>query len=567
MELAGRLVNNTYNVKEQRGEDFFYTIWEAVSIFSANSLLLYSFRQPVSGLSEEEIDTVRKNFFKAYDIQTPYLYKPFETGTFEDRLFFVYLEIENITLKTLMDTGIRLPLEISLKIIINTLRALKLLEKRGLSHNMITPDTIWLTETGPEITNIKLSGFLDYLLWPHLGKEKKRFLDKNLRYLGKSVKESSVIESDTGNDIYSVGIILAEMLAGKPFTSEVNTKLTGKIPGWLDKTLKKMIDSPGSFSSIEELLDIFINNSPEHSILEDSIEERIVDTHQGGNYSKLMDPEEEAVEVEEVEKITEKTGGRTAEKVKDIVSFIFSLFKRRKKGPQKGSSREDSVNEEPEEETAPLKQEESGRVTESFPEKREDNTSHIEKTDNDLTIDPWRVDKNRYQDRNTGTEETRIPVDHNKTQGEAGKEKTDSESSREERNYKTSDTASFTIPGKSENNSSPEISPEERIAAMNMHRENTSSSPAGINSETYKQKPSSIRKSEETKQEKFLGEDRIKNREPASPGYKKKNTDTSKSENKKDSIVGIPADDKAEDNRLSFFQKIIRKLKKLLHLQ
>ncbi len=568
MELAGRLVNNTYNVKERRGENFFYTIWEAVSIFSANPLLLYTFKQPVSKLSGDELDTVRKNFFKAYDIQTPYLYKPFETGTFEDSLFFVYLEIENITLRSLIDTGIKLPLEISLKIVINTLRALKLLEKRGLSHNMITPDTIWLTETGPEITNIKLSGFLDYLLWPHLGKEKKRFLDNNLRYLGKSVRESSIIESDTGNDIYAVGIILAEMLAGKPFTPEVREKLTDKIPGWLDETLEQMINSPGSFTSIEELFDIFINNSPEHSILEDSIEERIVDTHQGGNYSKLIDPEEEAVEVEEVEKITEKTGGKTAEKVKDIVSFIFSLFKRRKKEPRKESSTEDSVNEEPEEETVPLKQEESDRETEeSFPETREDNASQIHKTENDMAIDPWKVDKDRYRDRNTGMEETRIPSDHNKAQKRAGRKKENTQPSVEERNYNTSDTASFAAADKSKNISSPEISPEERIAAMNKHREKTSASPAEINRNTYKPESADIRKSAGTRPERFSGENRIKSPGNTSPVPKKKNTETLKSKVQKNRIEEIPAGNSTADERLSFFQKIIRKLKKLLHLR
>ncbi len=566
MELAGRLVNNTYNVKEKREENFFYTIWEAVSIFSANPLMLYTFKQPVSGLSEEELDTVRKNFFKAYDIQTPYLYKPFETGTFEDRLFFVYLEIENITLRTLIDTGIRLPLEISLKIVINTLRALKLLEKRGLSHNMITPDTIWLTETGPEITNIKLSGFLDYMLWPHLGKEKKKFLNHNLRYLSKPVKESDVIKPDTGNDIYSVGIILTEMLAGKPFTAEVRTKLTGKIPGWLDETLKSMIDSPGSFGSIEELFDIFINNSPEHSILEDSIEERIVDTHQGSNYSKLMDPEDEAVEVEEVEKRTGKTERKTAEKVKEIVSFIFSLFRRREKASPKESGLEESA-EEAAETDIPEQEAPPGKKEESFPETREDDASDIRKAENDMTIDPWRVDKDRYRDRSTGREETGIPSNHNsKTQSKKEEEKADAESSREERNYKTSDNSSFTIPGKSGKDSSPEISPEERIAAMNKHRENTSSSPAETNIGTYKPEPAGIRKPADTNQERFTGEERIKRTEPANSGTKKKDEDTSKGGEEKNGTEEIPAEDKTAVKKLSFLRKLIIIIKKLLNL-
>lgn len=463
MELSGKSVSNIYSIKDKAGEDYFFEKWEAASIFSANPLLIYFFKEPVSSIKPEDFDLVKSSFLNIYELQTPYIYKPFETGVHEGYLFFTYLSIENVTLRTLLDTQIALPMTIYLKIIINVLRALVKLESKGLSHNLITPDAVWLTETGPEITNIKLSGAMDHLLWPYLGTGKDPFIKEYSGYLRKEFRLSKKLTSSIDNDIYASGVILYEMIQSKKYKSSDDLSFPEDVPRWLSSLTESMIKKPESFQSVNELLGIFLDNAPERSILEDSIENRIVETQQGGNFNKLLDPDEEALPVEELEPGEGVQINTPSMVVKNIVSFIFSLFRKKKKKIADKPSMEDT--EIYEEEPLPAVKEPDDTVIKS-PDSGFDKRA-VSSTENTKTIDPWKVDSSRYRE----IEEVPGYTETEKKPGTGKKKISEETLIGKERTYSISNTSLFSESQKPTENKFNSMTAEERIAAMNKHRE------------------------------------------------------------------------------------------------
>ncbi len=127
MNLEGRSVNRIYSIKKKKGENRFYEIWEATSIYSANIFDFHFYKYSLSSLPDNSFEQIREAFLKVFDIQTPYLYKPFETERVEESFYLAYSQIESSTLKILTDASVIFPYEIALKIIINVLRGLTIL--------------------------------------------------------------------------------------------------------------------------------------------------------------------------------------------------------------------------------------------------------------------------------------------------------------------------------------------------------------------------------------------------------------------------------------------------------
>ncbi len=476
MELQGQFISRVYSIKEKTEEDAFYEKWEATSIYSANLFILYFFKKSLSTIKEADFDHVRSSFYKIYDIQTPYLYKPFELGIHEDHFYLAYLELKNITLRTLIDNGIKFPFGIALKIIINILRGLKQLEKKGIHHNLLNPESVWLTETGPEITNIKISGFLDHILLSCTGKGMETFKKEYSRYFPKDFGTAGYFESNTRNDVYSSGVILFEMLTGGHFTSSNSMQFQGDLPEWLIDLNRKMTENPESFNSIEELLTLFISQSPEHSILEDSIEERIGGAYKSSYNENPFGTAEEVSAMEELDNLHgKKEPGTRFKKVKEFVSFISSLFKRRKKrnlstvetiAAEEDSEEPDTVDIIPKVET---KAEISGPSEESFPEKRGSDGKR-----KGVSIDPWKVDKKRYdqRDEKSGIFTSDIPSHHNRGSTQDTNQPFTSEVFIEKRDRKQEIYTSPVIKNKKGMaDSTPVIKPEERIALLKKHRD------------------------------------------------------------------------------------------------
>ncbi len=434
MDLEGRSVNRIYSIKDKKGENRFYEIWEATSIYSANIFDFHFYKYPLSSLLDNSFEQIREAFLKVFDIQTPYLYKPFEAERVEDSFYLAYPQIESSTLKMLTDAAIIFPYEIALKIIINVLRGLSILERKNLHHNMLSPETVWLTESGRDITNIKISGFLDQYLLP----------------------SRETPELQAAHDIRNLGTLLSQMLTGKPFKKSDTVSFPGSIPSWISDSTKTMVEDPGSFESVQSLLELFLSKAPAHSILEDSIEERIESTHKGSTetYSNVDAPLEELESPEDIP---------PGEKIKEFVSFILSFFRRKKHKNTPVQESDSTVKPQIGTENSP--EPEYISDIQEIPSNPE-----VPGIDPDRPqMDPWAVDKNRYKNRiEEPPAPSVVPLQHNKagsTPALEGSERYQADSP-DSKTQSEKHAAAQAIPPQE-----PVISAEERISMLKKHRE------------------------------------------------------------------------------------------------
>ncbi len=449
MDLEGKSLNRVYSIKGKKGESRFYEIWEATSIYSATILDLHIYKHSLTSLSDNVFENIKASFFKLMDIQTPYLYMPFEIDSIDDSFYLAYPQINSTSLKDLVDSGVVFPYEIALKIVINILRGLAILEKKNLQHNLLSAETVWLTESGLEITNIKISGFLDqFLLDPR---------DKT--------------EQSPALDIKNLGLLLFQLLTGKRSSKQDNLSFGKSIPSWVSDTTETMLKNPGSFDSIQILLDLFLSKAPAHSILEDSIKDRIAKS------APPISTTEDSVD-SDLEELRSPQEGQTAapfkkEKVKEFVAFILSFFRRKKKTDTPGESASEIIVQEEQDKNL-LNEENTVSIknkTDSEPYIQDaDFSNRIESEQQQL--DPWQVEENRYKDtRSESPSSSAIPLYHNKPDTESQLNDPD--------RYKTetpvqADPSKMDTTHKSLQSAEPPVTAEERIKMLKQHRESTS---------------------------------------------------------------------------------------------
>lgn len=476
MELNGQSVNRVYSIKEKTGEDFFYEWWKATSIYSAEILNIQFCKYSLLSMGAENFDSLRESFLRIYDIQTPYLYKPFDMGTYENTFFLTLPRIESTTLQTLIDSAVVFPFEIALKISINMLRGLSILERKKLHHNLLTPHNVWLTETEHDITNIKISGFLDFHILNGLGVQRPVYEKQNRRYFYTNSGTAGALESKAENDIFSVGVILTEMLTGEVFNTFETSNFPSGLPKWINHLIEKMVKDPESFESVQSLLDLFIAKAPEHSILEDAIEERI-----GEHGKAFAGTGEDAIPLEELPAVsTKKIVNRkkttsAANPVKKFVLFIASFFKRKK---QNGTmDPETTANKEEIERSSGVHPEGDGigmEKVELHPQKEEFQPGFSDREVHSTDAVRWEVDKDRYMERMA--EPSFIPEYHNKSSEKDKKEPLLSFDERDKKaTVKPTSLPHDYSPLPEDKINSPEKdkidSVDEKIKMMNKHRE------------------------------------------------------------------------------------------------
>ena len=175
-----------------------------------------------------------------------------------------------------------------------------------------------------------------------------------------------------------------------------------------------MLNDPLSFNSIQILLDLFLSEAPARSILEDSIEDRIAK-------SNTMINNTESSQDFNLEELVSPQDGISPtpfpkEKVKEFVSFILSLFRRKKKKNTPGDNTNKTISPD-EQENNGVNEEAAASIknkaTEGPYSRNADFSNRIESQRQQL--DPWNIEKNRYKDsRNESPGSSAVPLYHNK---------------------------------------------------------------------------------------------------------------------------------------------------------
>ena len=136
----------------------------------------------------------------------PHIVKIFNVGTYNGHFFISYELMRGKTLSVYLDERSSLLKDEAIDIMLQVLDATKHVHERGVTHKDIKPDNLYLFYDG----NIKL---LDFGIAKHIADEPDPVFNASVKYTSPEVLRTK--KTSVQSDIYSLGVILFELLTGK----------------------------------------------------------------------------------------------------------------------------------------------------------------------------------------------------------------------------------------------------------------------------------------------------------------------------------------------------------------
>ena len=140
-------------------------------------------------------------------------------------VFMVMEDADGETLKQIIEREGKFPVDRAVKITYQIAAALSAAHSNGVIHHHLNTENILIANSPHEIDAVKVLDFGSDSVYENSVIDEEVADSTNLQYLSPE-QNSSISEADERSDVYSLGVILYEMLAGEvPFASESSTDL------------------------------------------------------------------------------------------------------------------------------------------------------------------------------------------------------------------------------------------------------------------------------------------------------------------------------------------------------
>jgi hypothetical protein len=143
----------------------------------------------------------------------PHILPLHDSGEASGLLYYVMPYVEGLTLRTLLDQRSHLPLAEAVALTIEVAGALEYAHQRGIVHRDIKPENILLEEGHAVVSDFGIARARDAAASSSLTAE--HMVIGTPRYMSPEQRLASE-EVDARSDVYSLGLVLQEMLAGEP---------------------------------------------------------------------------------------------------------------------------------------------------------------------------------------------------------------------------------------------------------------------------------------------------------------------------------------------------------------
>ncbi len=210
----GRKLDGRYEITELIGVGGMADVYKATDILEDRTVAVKILKNEFAN-NEDFVRRFRNESKAIAVLSHPNIVKIYDVG-FTDKIQFIVMEyIDGITLKEFMEQQGVLKWKDTVHFIIQILRALQHAHDRGIVHRDIKPQNIMLFPDG----TIKV---MDFGIARFAREEGKTISDKaigSVHYISPEQARGDI--TDEKSDIYSVGVMMYEMLTGvKPFDAD-----------------------------------------------------------------------------------------------------------------------------------------------------------------------------------------------------------------------------------------------------------------------------------------------------------------------------------------------------------
>ena len=261
----GAMLDGRYEIQKRIGVGGMADVYKAIDVIESREVAVKILKNEF--INNDEFLQRFKNESKAVSMLShPNIVKVLDVGFNEDVRFIVMEYIDGITLKDYIEREKKLTWKEASHLIVQILRALQHAHDRGIIHRDIKPQNIMMFEDG----TIKVMDFGIAKFTYEMGITATAQTIGSVHYI--SPEQACGKTTDGKSDIYSVGIILYEMLTGqKPFdtdnpltvalmqmndTPRMPREINPDIPEGMEEIILKAMEKEGSdrYHSANEMI-------------------------------------------------------------------------------------------------------------------------------------------------------------------------------------------------------------------------------------------------------------------------------------------------------------------------
>jgi serine/threonine-protein kinase len=245
-EFIGLVIENKYQIEEKIGEGGMGKVYRATHIQIGHTVAVKILHSQLA-TDQTAIERFRREARAAAYIQHPNAVAVTDFGVMSDT-GMAYLVMEFLTgieLRQMIKERKQLGYEETFIIVHQTCSALQAAHVKGIIHRDLKPDNIWLLKSDDDIPRVKV---LDFGIAKLKTESESNQLTQQGMIVGTpyymSPEQCRSEELDARSDIYSLGIILYEMLTGQvPFLAATPVGVVLKHANEQPRPLRELRDS------------------------------------------------------------------------------------------------------------------------------------------------------------------------------------------------------------------------------------------------------------------------------------------------------------------------------------
>ena len=285
MNLIGKIIGNRYEILEEAGNGGMATVYKAKD-HVLNRFVAVKILKDEYTTDSDFIKRFNTEAQSAAALTHPNIVSIFDVGHEEENnLYYIVMElIKGKTLKEIIDKDKKISWKWAVNIAIQIASALELAHKNGIIHRDIKPHNIIITEDGvAKVTDFGIAKAVSNSTITAFGTT-----IGSVHYFSPEQAKGSI--TDAKSDIYSLGVVMYEMLTGKvPFDADTPVSVA----------LKHMQEEPTPAIELNEDIPTAVNDITMKAMKKDPSQRYKSATAMLADLSKaLKDPDGDFVIVE-----------------------------------------------------------------------------------------------------------------------------------------------------------------------------------------------------------------------------------------------------------------------------